>query len=131
MGETDTLERHRAPLGSERGAKTIELAVEVEKLTGSEPFVKSKLLRQKAHARPRVGIVHRAPKNTHRALGRPRQAKKHLDHGGLAGSVGAEQPKHLTGRDFQIETMNCNVGAEDFAEAANRYRGWHGWDREG
>ncbi|GAA4074556.1 hypothetical protein GCM10022248_49040 [Nonomuraea soli] len=44
------------------------------------------------------------------------EAEQHVEGGGLAGAVGAEQADHLAGADGQVEAVDGGDGSETFGE---------------
>ena len=57
------------------------------------------------------------PEHAHRAGVGRRQAEQHVDRGGLAGAVGAEEGDDLAGRDGQVDAVDGTHAAEGLVQA--------------
>src|SRR5690606_14969046 len=63
----------------------------------------------------------RPPVHLHRPGGRSVEADDHAHGGGLAGTVRAEEPGHLTGLDGEVDAVDGGSGAVALDERFGRY----------
>jgi hypothetical protein len=74
-----------------------------------------------ADAGPGLRILARSAEQHHLAGVGPDQREQHLDHAGLAGAVGAEQPDDLAAADGEGDTVDRGLLAVPFAQARAPY----------
>ncbi len=92
-------------------------------LLGGQPAEDRGFLRQVADAEARPA-VHRQPRDVvaverDRAVVGPEQTGDHIEAGGLARAVGAQQPHHLAALQRQADAAHHRAPAEALADARN------------
>ena len=124
VGEAHEFEQLFAALEGGGAIEAVHLADETEILGGGEAAEEGEALGDDADLaldfKGVCGEVHAEHLNA--AGGGCEQAGKHLDGGGLACAVGAEEPEELAGRDAEIDVLHGN----EIAEAAGEPGGGDG-----
>src|SRR5262249_38304859 len=81
-----------------------------------EVFVEAEMLGQKAHPCTRPAIPEGSAQDAALTCRRPDQTEQHLHTGGLAGTVGSQEAKHLAAAHLEPKIRDGGVTAELLAQ---------------
>jgi len=118
LPELKELEELLGALAADFCRYTVEHAVDLHVLPSSKVLVERGVLKDDAEAAARFVLAPLRVETVklYGAAGRPKQGGEHLDGGGFAGSVGAEEGENLAGGYLEGDVVDGGEGAEGLHE---------------
>ncbi len=92
--------------------------MDTQELAPRQRIVESKVFRQEADARSRAPVADGRPEHRGAATRRWHEPEEHLDRGGLAGTVRAEEAEHFAASDVERQIRDGEIRAEMLTQLA-------------